>query len=121
MGQMQSFTIAQDFCPSSLGRTDHAVLKFGDTRWVRSRKGNVRQSPCNDFMELHDWDEDHDEHQSLLHSMTKTITRVMESNVFKSALDLIPNGTVPAGSVVKALAAVVVLGMVRLLRASRLC
>jgi hypothetical protein len=64
------------------------------------------------LMKLHDWNEDHNE-DSLLH-WTKKITRVLESNTFKTALELIPNGTIPAGSVVKAIVAVVALGMVLL-------
>ena len=39
----------------------------------------------------------------------------MESNSFKAALNLIPNGTFPTGSVVKSLVALGVLGLVRLL------
>jgi hypothetical protein len=65
--------------------------------------------------ELHDWNEAHAEDQSLLYSTTTKITRVMESNAFKTALDLIPNGTIPARAVVKALVAVVALGMVQLI------
>jgi hypothetical protein len=62
--------------------------------------------------EIHDWNEAHVENQSLLYlAMTKT-TRVMESNAFKIALDLIPTGAIPARYVVKALVAIIALGMV---------
>jgi hypothetical protein len=62
--------------------------------------------------DLHDWNEAHDEHQSLLNSTTRKITMVMESNTFKAALDLIPNGSIPAGSLIKTLVGIVALGIV---------
>jgi hypothetical protein len=59
---------------------------------------------------LHDWDRNHPDHR--IPSVLDRIATAMESFAFKTALDLIPNAPFPAGTVVKALAAVVALGLV---------
>jgi hypothetical protein len=66
--------------------------------------------------QLHDWNKDckdSDRLPNVLHKVRKKIATALDSEGIRIAFDIIPNAPVPIGNIIKGLAWLIVIGLVR--------